>query len=825
MTKNIVIIGGVAAGMACATRLRRLNETIKITVVEKGPNVSFANCGLPYHIGNVIKDRSRLIVKTPEEISKLFNIEVKTRTEATQIDRENKTVSILNIHSGLEETLSYDKLVITTGAEPFIPPIPGINDDRVFKLRNLEDMDKVKDYLNNQKPERALVIGGGFIGLEMAENLKLQGLKVNLVELAEQVMMAYDKEMATLIHQNLLLNGIHLYLNNSIKKLEPSKNKLLAHLKDGTTIDTDLVVMAIGVKPDTNLAVNAGLELGLKESIVVNEYMQTSDPDIYAAGDAVQVKNYLTGKETLIPLAGPANRQGRTIAANISGKNKKYLSTLGTSICKIFEQTVANTGLNEKTLIKEHIPYLKTYIHSASHAGYYPDSYPLTFKLLFAPETGKVLGAQVIGYDGVDKRIDILSTSIMKGLTVYELEDLELSYAPPYNSVKDPVNVLGNVAVNMLEGLIDSIYPEELEVLINQNIILLNVSTEDEHQTSHIPGSINIPVENLRDNISRLDKSKTIVTYCQMGLRGYIAHRILKEHQFKTKNLNGGLKIYKAYKEIDMSENYELENMSTIDESFCSSPSKEKATSKIDIKLDACGLQCPGPIMQLKTTIDKMNDSEIVQITASDPGFLADVKAWCNRTGNDLQNLAQNNGKITATIAKKSRVEEFLEPGNGKNLQKLDKTIVLFSNDLDKALAAFIIANGAASMGDHVNIFFTFWGLNVLRKSQHTPVKKGVLDKMFGFMMPRGPKKLALSKMHMLGMGTEMMKFVMKNKNVLSLPDLMLLAQKNGVRLVACTMSMDVMGIKKEELIDGVEEAGVAGYLDNANNSAVNLFI
>lgn len=822
MTKNIVIIGGVAGGMATATRLRRLKEEYKITVIEKGKYVSYANCGLPYYIGDTIKEKERLIVKTAEEISSFFNIEIKTQTEAIEILKNEKKIRVRNLVNNEEYEIEYDSLVLSTGAKPMIPPIKGVNNSKIMTLRTVEDMERIKQYVQQDSVNKAVIVGGGFIGLEMAENLKKLNMDVSLIELGSQVMASVDLEMARLIHQDMTLNGIALYLNSSVESFEDEKQGLLLKLNDGNQLITDLVVLAIGVVPDSNLASNAGLETGLKGAIVVNNKMQTTDENIYAVGDAVQVVNSVAGFDTLIPLAGPANRQARVVAENLAGFDKIYNGTQGTSIVKVFDMAVAAAGLNEKQLKKLDIQFKKVFINNFSHAGYYPDSFPVMIKLLFSPDNGKILGAQVAGCDGIDKRIDVISTAIHFEKTVYDLENLELAYAPPYNSVKDPVNIAGNVAVNVLKGLVEYIDVDELENLPKESVTILDVASEMEYSNFSIPDSINIPIEQLRYRLSELDKSKTIVTYCPQGVRSYNAYRILVQNGFKALSLSGGLKLYRAQKNILK----ETTGFEVPVKGCCSSVSNASNAQKSDITINAEGLQCPGPIMQLKKVVEQMQPSQIAEISVTDPGFVADVTAWCKNTGNTLISVNKNCKKITAFIQK----NELTQPAEPTTMapvaqQKKDKTLIVFSNDLDKVLASFIIANGAAAMGNKVTLFFTFWGLNALRKSEYVKTQKGFLDRMFGMMMPKGPSKLTLSKMNMMGMGTEMMKYVMKKKNVFSLPELIDTAQQNNVRLVACTMSMDVMGMKKEELIDGVEESGVAGYLDSADNSSVNLFI
>ncbi|MEW5819797.1 MAG: FAD-dependent oxidoreductase, partial [Cyanobacteriota bacterium] len=612
--KHVVIVGGVAGGMATAARLRRLSEETNITVVERTEYISYATCGMPYYIEGKINDRSRMFVKTPEEMSKLFRVNIKTNTEAISIDRDNKKLWVRDLKLNKEYYIDYDKLVLSTGAEPYVPDIEGVDISEVYKLRNISDMDRIKSNILESKPKKAVIVGGGFIGIEMAEALRYQGLEVSLVELDKQVMTHFDREMATFIHQNLVFNGIKLFLNNSVEKFEKDNNEIKIFLKNGEVINSDIVILSLGVRPDTSLAEKSNLETGLKKAIIVNEKMLTSDPDIYAIGDAVELKDYISQNKTLMPLAGIANRQGRVVAENIAGLEKIFKKPLGTSICKVFDMTIASTGLNEKQLKKYGYDYNKVYLHPANHAGYYPDSFPMTIKLLFENKTGKILGAQIIGNDGVDKRIDTISTAIYSKLTVYDLQDIEFAYAPPYNSVKDPVNIAGNIAVNMLNNILSSINPDELDNINKENTTIINVSEKEEHANANIENSICIPLIELRDSLSQIDKNKLIITYCQMGLRGYIAYRILKENGFNVKNLVGGFKLYKAFKEMDLLDNHQLGIQNKLEEPFCSSPTKESVKMITNLELDACGLQCPGPILKLKETLGKMNNEETVKV-------------------------------------------------------------------------------------------------------------------------------------------------------------------------------------------------------------------
>lgn len=820
---KIIIVGGVAGGASAAARLRRLNEDAEIILFEKGEYISYANCGLPYYIGEVIKEREKLVVQTPEGMSKRFNIDIRTSSEVTKINPDEKTVAVHDIKNDRTYTESYDKLILSPGAEPIKPPMPGIDSKNIFTLRNIPDTFKIKDYVDYNKPKKAVVVGGGFIGLEVAENLKEVGLDVTVVELADHVMAPLDYEMASIVHQHLKDKGIKLILKDGVKEFQHKDNSTTVVLNSGKTIDTDMVVLGIGVRPDIKLAKDAGLAIGARGGIKVNEYLQTSNPDIYAVGDAIEVKDYINGSNTLIPLAGPANKQGRIAADNICGRNSKYDGTQGTSVAKIFDLTVAATGNNETILKRAGIDYEKVIIHPNSHASYYPDALPMTIKLIFKKDDGKILGAQIVGFDGVDKRIDVIATAIRANMTVYDLEELELSYAPPYSSAKDPVNMAGFAASNILRGDISVFHWDEIKKIDMSKSVILDVRTDMEYQLGNIKGSINIPVDELRENLDKIPKDKDIYVYCQVGLRGYIACRILMQNGFKSvKNLSGGYKIYETATSdsSDITIRYDDEQTEC---GMCISSDKKKLdNSNATLEIDACGLQCPGPIMQTFNAIKNLKDGDILKIKASDPGFENDIKTWCQRTGNTLLDLYHEGRTIVAKI-KKNTNDKKVEVS--QNSEKNDKAIIVFSGDLDKAIAAFIIANGAAAMGRKVTLFFTFWGLNILRKPEKVSIKKDFFSKMFGMMMPRGSKKLKLSKMNMLGLGPKMIRYIMNKKNVSSLEDLIQQALKNGVRIVACNMSSDIMGITKEELIDGVELGGVASFIGAAEQSDTTLFI
>lgn len=816
MNKRTLIIGGVAGGATTATRLRRRDENREIIVFERGEYISYANCGLPYYIGDTIKSRDALLLQTPEAMKDKYNIDVRIKNEVLEIDPDAKKVIVKDLQTDKIYEESYDDLVIATGSSPLKPQIPGIDHKNIFTLWNVNDMDNIKSYINENKISSAAVIGGGFIGLEMAENLDHANLEVTLIEMQNQVMAPLDLEMANLLHENIIANGVDLILNDGVKAFEDVGEKIKIILTSGQEVIVDMVVLSIGVKPNSELAAKANLALNAKKGIIVDEYLKTSADHIYAVGDVIEVDNFITKEKTMIPLAGPANKQARILADNLCGDQKKYHGSQGSAIAKVFDLNAASVGINEKQLKAmkkvKNKDYFTALINQKSHAGYYPGATNLTLKMIFDAD-GKIYGAQIVGQDGVDKRIDTLATTIRLKGTIYDLMELELSYAPPFSSAKDPVNMLGYVAENILSHKARFIEWDEVDALLEDkkdDFVILDVTEEMERMVFAIKDSYHIPLGKLRQRINELDKSKLIIPYCAIGVRSYNAARILMQNGFKrVAILSGGTSFYKS-----------MHYQQKVTKKKNSSNDHPNINSDQEMKiLDCCGLQCPGPIMKVNETLNEMENDEILKVSASDMGFLKDVASWCDKTGNTLlksERVAQENiayiKKGTASIVKKSEVKE-------------GKTLVVFSGDLDKVLASFIIANGAAAMNRPVTMFFTFWGLNALRKSEHVKVKKPLIDKLFGLMMPRGSQKLKLSKMNMAGMGTAMLKKVMNDKNVDSLETLMKTAMANGVRLVACTMSMDIMGITKDELIDGVEFGGVASYLGDAEEGNVNLFI
>lgn len=810
-----IIIGGVAGGATAAARIRRADEGAEIVMLERGKYISYANCGLPYYIGGVISDRERLFVQTPESFGKRFNIDVRVENEVVEIQPKEHTVTIRRKDGSLYKE-TYDKLLLSPGASPVRPPLPGIDSEGIFTLRNVNDTDRIKTYLTTKSVKRAVVVGAGFIGLEMAENLHHAGVDVSVVEMGNQVMAPVDFSIAAHLHQHLTQKGVSLYLEQAVAAFERKGDEIRVMLKSGETIVADMVILSIGVRPETTLAKAAGLRIGETGGIWVDEYLQTSEADIYAVGDAIEFPHPITGKPWLNYLANPANRQGRIVADNmVEGNRYAYEGAIGTAIAKVFDMTVASTGLAAKRLKQLGMEYAVSVTHSGSHAGYYPDALPLTVKLVFHPKTGKLYGAQSVGYDGVDKRIDQIALLIKQGGTVYDLIRLEHAYAPPFSSAKDPIAIAGYVASNIISGAMPAITWRELLATDRSSVMLLDVRTAEEFSFGSLPGAVNIPLDDLRERMQELPKDKEIIVFCAVGLRGYLAQRILRGHGYTAvRNLIGGYKTFATANAPVGKPNLPYNEPKNLD-------TQAMTTEIKTVKIDACGLSCPGPIMKVKQAIDSIADGERIEITSTDAGFARDAQAWCNTTGNVLISNMEEKGRYTVVIEKGSpKACQVTTSCDGKG-----KTLIMFSDDLDKALATFVLANGAAATGQKVSIFFTFWGLNVIKKERKPSVAKDIFGKMFGMMLPSSSKKLHLSKMSMMGMGDKMMRHIMKKKNIDSLEALRQQAIDNGVEFIACQMSMDVMGVAREELLDNVTIGGVATYMERADQANVNLFI
>ena len=809
--KKVLIVGGVAGGASTAARLRRLDENLEIVIFEKGGYVSFANCGLPYHIGGVIQNRESLLIQTPESLKARFNLDVRVNSEVVGVNEKDKKVKV-KTKNGEEYEENFDFLVLAPGAKSILPVVKGIENKKIFTLRNINDMDKVKAEIKNHNVKKVTVVGGGYVGIETAENLKHLGIDTTLIEAVPHILASFDSEISNILEYELINNGINLLTSEKVIEFQEDKDEVIIKLESGKSVAADMVILSIGVNPDTKFLQNSGINLGERGHILVNEKLETNIDGIYALGDSIIVKNYITNQDVAIPLAGPANRQGRIVAGNIVGRNEKYKGSLGTAIIKIFELTGASTGLNERSLKQLNIPYEKVYLHPNNHATYYPGATAISIKALYNKENRQILGAQAVGISGVDKFIDVIAISIKFKATIDDLTELELAYAPPFLSAKSPANMLGFIGQNIEDNLLEQVFMKDLENYNEKETIILDVREKLELISGKLNDSINIPLSELRKRYTELPKDKEIWTYCAVGLRGYIASRFLTQKGYKVKNLASGIKIE------------EKELIKTQEETFSNKENSDYNVDKEDEYLDLSGLSCPGPLVKIKEKIDKLQGSEKLKVKVSDPGFYNDIQAWSKVTKNSLLSLDKKDGLTYATLQKGQASKVVVKEQENVIIEdNSNMTMVVFSGDLDKAIAAFIIANGALTMGKKVTMFFTFWGLSILKKKNLA--KKSFIEKMFAMMLPKNSQDLPVSKMNFFGIGAKMIRSVMKKKNIMSLEELIKKAIDSGVNITACTMSMDVMGISKEELIDGINYGGVGQYLGEAEKSNNNLFI
>ena len=842
---KIVIVGGVAGGATAAARLRRLSESAEIIVLEKGADVSFANCGLPYHIGGEIKQRSALSLHTPGSLGASLNIDVKTRHEVLKIDRGSKQLHVQKtVPDGGKETfqLSYDKLLISTGASPIRPKIPGIEGlCNVYTLRTLSDMDKIISQVDAMKQNktgmRATVIGAGFIGLEMVEALMHQRIAVTLVEARNQVLPQLDYDMTQSLYQACLSSGVDVVLSDKVVGFERESSNLSDPEKVTISLDSgrklagnQLVILSIGVRPDSQLAGQAGLKLHPQTSaIMVNDHLQTDDHDIYAVGDAVQTRSRWSQNAedptNWVPLAGPANRQARIAAENMLSSIteptqplRSYHGTLGTSIVRFGDVVAAVTGYTEAALAKiKKTDYASVLVSGYSHASYYPGALPLYLKVTYDTKTQKILGAQACGGDGVDKRIDILATAISGGFTIDKLEHLELCYAPCFGTARDIVNTAGFFAYNVNKGLVK--VTDSLPVDASQQVV--DVRPAITSILHPIPGAKNIPLDELRQRSKELNHDQPLVTACAYGKTSYFAARTLMQSGFsRVSSLMGGWNLR-------MPPQLQQTQDAAPPPAITAAPQG----SGTEVELDCCGLACPGPVMKIRQELSSLQKGQVVKVTASDSGFGNDFEPFCKTVGVEFLGIMKEKGIFTGKFRVPDNqqgptpVSAACSTQTQPSPANKDVAIVLFSGDLDKALAALVIANGAIALGGKVTIFCTFWGLNALRQDTAIPTKKSFLDRMFGMMMPRGINKLTLSRMNFAGAGTAMMKHTMSQKGLPNLPGLLKDGMASGqLNLVACGMSMDALGIQKEELIP-CEVGGVAQFLSIAQNSQNTIFI
>lgn len=871
-----IVIGAVAAGATAATRLRRLDENADIILLERGDYVSFANCGLPYRLGGVTP-RDALLVASPELLRRRFRLDVRAGSEAISIDRAAKTVRIRR-RDGSEYDESYDALVLATGASPSSPNVPGADAPRVSPLWTVPDSDEIARRIASGA-RRALVVGSGAVALEAAENLRLRGLDVALIVRGDQLLKTVDRETSRLIANELTALGVRVEFGASVAAFEPTANGngISAVLTDGRRFEADFALTGIGVEPNSQLARSCGLQTNPNGYIVVDEQMRTSDAAIFAVGDVVEVVDLTTGRPTAVALAGPAQKQGR-IAANViaylaktsdfnavapsvvESQLSRYPGTLGAAILKVGELAVGSVGWTEKRLRAGGIPFRKIYLNPSSNAGFYPGGTSIFSKLLFSPEDGKILGAQFVGRQGVDKRTDVVATAARFGTTVADLATLELSYAPPFSAAKDPVVEAGMIAANVLTGLTRPVYPDELP----ENALLLDVRTSAEFELATIPGAVNVPLDELRDRLAELDRSRPIVAFCQVGKRGYVAERILRQRGFDAFNLSGGFSTWRLFNPPPTEPNA-VDGLSTSVPSVPAPPSPSAPTvysstssdAAKSVELDVRSLACPGPIVRLRQTFDTASPGTLVRLRAA-ATFEIDLLSWARSTGVSVEKIEKNGGELTATLRKPSDFatsdasspsscsscslagapsastprfengDDFAEKAENFVAQTQNArsaAIVLFSDDLDKATAALIIACGAAASGIETSVFFTFWGLSVLRKNPAPRVRKTLFGKAFGAMLPRGAERLKLSKMNFGGLGKAAMKRAMAAQNAPTLPKLLTQAKALGVRFVACEMAANVMGFAPEELIDVDEIAGVGRFIDLAKDAGPTLFV
>ncbi len=658
--EKVIIVGGVAGGASAAARLRRLREDLEITVFERGPFVSFANCGLPYYIGQVIKEERRLKLMTPKRFLNRFNIDIKIDHEVKSIDKINKKIIVENLIKENTIVFDYDYLILSPGATPIVPPFKGINDVPVFTLRNIPDSNKIKQYIESYNVKHATVIGGGFIGLEMAENLRHRGIKVKIVEMLDQVMAPLDKEIAQFVHQELLLNGVCLHLEDPVDSFTVDSNGVSYVItKSGDKIKTDMIILAIGVRPENRLAKEAGLDIGPKGHIIVDEQMKTSDPSIFAVGDAIQIKSLITKQPTGVPLAGPANKQGRIVADVIAGRNSIYKGVLGASVVKVFDLTVASVGLSEKELNQTNIEYEKIYVHPNNHAGYYPGAEPITLKLIFETPNGRILGVQAVGGSGTEKRIDVISTVMKFSGTVFDLEELELSYAPPYGSAKDAVNMAGFVASNVLRGDMPLWHWHDIDKIKADNSFILDVRTTGEFQVGTIDGAVNISDLKLRNRLDEVPKDRNIYVFCEVGFRAYLSTRFLSQMGYNVKNLTGGYKLFKIAKATTEEIAAECGTSEDIIEELIG---KKRKITEDYIEVDACGLACPGPLNALIKSLEMLPPNKKLKLFATDPGFKPSVEAYTKlNEAVKLLSLKKEEGKLVAILEKDFTTFEEIE--------------------------------------------------------------------------------------------------------------------------------------------------------------------
>jgi NADPH-dependent 2,4-dienoyl-CoA reductase/sulfur reductase-like enzyme/peroxiredoxin family protein/TusA-related sulfurtransferase/rhodanese-related sulfurtransferase len=820
--KRVVVVGGVAGGATAAARIKRLDSSTQVTMFERSPDISFANCGLPYYLGREITDRSRLALHTPQSFAKAVGVDVKVETTVTAIDAANKVVLYRANGSTEEKSMAFDKLVYSPGANPLRPScIPGINDPRIVTLRNLQDMDLMDHILQLPSTRRVVVVGAGFIGLEVVEQLVHLKKKVHLVEMSPAVLPQADIHMSEFLHQPLASNGVTLHLGDGVKSFACSPSGVSVQLCSGAAVEeADVVVLCIGVSPSSELAASAGLAMGHAGRVQVNSFMQTSHPDIYSVGDVVETADLVfPERKAWTALGNVANMQARIAADHLTrGTSIPYKGSLGTAIVRVFDHVLAVTGWTERRLANAGIPFATSIVTQDNHAGYYPGATPISMTLTYDPATGRLFGAQAVGFDGVDKRIDVVATAIQGGLTVDDLSQTQLSYSPPFGSARDVVNTVALVSRNGRDGLSKttrSMKPEDGKVLVD-------VRPPELAALSPVLDALNIPFAQIAsgEGVRGLDKAKRYTTICAVGKTSYFAGRILAQQGFDVASLSGGLKVHRKPEPVT---NVAAEPPVVPSDGYQHHHSVKKGLEVVN--LDCTGLACPGPLMKLKACVEKLPAGTTLRVTASDSGFANDIKAFAKSNALEVISVTSKGGIVHGELVVGDGGAPQHAAGGATGPRK-GASIVVFSQDMDKVLASLVIANGARAMGGEVTMFFTFWGLNALRKPDGRSLKsKGFMDNMFGMMMPKGLGKLPISNMNFAGIGPKLLRRQMGAKSLPTVDGLLRDAQLQKVRIVACTMSMDAMGITKEELLDGIEYGGVADFMASSERTGTNLFI
>lgn len=813
--KKIVIVGGGAGGASAAAKLRRLSEDYEIIIIERTGYVSYANCGLPYHIGGTIKERDNLFLNTPEQLGQKFNLDVRANTDVIAVDREEKTIRVQNSMNGQDcDDISYDKLILSPGGTPFIPPVEGLDHIDILTLRTVEDMDEIIKLVSNTEKQRIAIVGGGLVGVELAENLEQLSHDVSVVELSDQLFAFLDKDVAMHVHKSLIENNVHLYLSKKLVKVAQTDDCKQLVFDNGDSIDVDIIVFAIGVRPDTSFIKDTGLELNAVGGIKVTEHLQTSDPDIYALGDAIEVNHFVSEQSMLIPLAGPANKQGRVVAQNVHDENSvKQDFVTATTICKVFDLSVGAVGLNEKMLQRmrpnDNDWYEVINIHPNAHAKYYPGCQALHIKVIFSKEDKQILGAQVTGHAGVDKSIDVLSTVIRLGGNVESLSHLETAYAPPYNSARDPLNYIGFIAENLLSNKFKQLTLKGNDDL--SDYFLVDVRTPMEYEFKHISNAVNIPFAEIRSRLSEFPRDKKILVCCNTGLNSYNVCCILSHNGFDCYNLSGGMHTYAIL-------NTHLNEVQPITRREL--PIKDDLSDVDIMHLDLCGLACPGPILKLQEKFETIPAGHKVKAVASDSTFLVDITRWAEKTGNILLDSYKEDSDFIAYLQKPGGTtaiqnsELSMKKTVSMKEENQDLMIMISNKDIPRISTALMVGSTAAAMGRNVTIFFIFDGLDILRKQKGSSCIES--DQSI---------KIADKGFFQLWLEDKPCKKENSECTIISIPEYLVTIRDLGGRFIACSMAMELLGLTMDDLIEGVEPGGMMTYLSESDECGHKIFV